>query len=256
MAIDVQELPAPGPVWTGLSRLFTRDGERMVVSIWEESCGFLPVGGMPEDGNVRIAPVVEGYFEAAGDATGFVDEALLEQGFEPEGTWSGAELGKKTPKAKKELVPAEQPLSRENERWVAEIVHALTGPIIVYSEEWGSTLPDWIKRDMALERMLKLMKDKEPGMATDLEAVAYLYSASFLAPMQRDWTDIYLYAASKELKKRGKEIPAEAPKKLNPDAEREYKTFKRWLHDRYEKLISQARKERAAAEYPAIRMAS
>ena len=254
MAIEVQELPAPGPVWTGLSRLFSRGDEQMVVSIWEESCGFLPVGGMPEDGNVRIAPVVDGYFDDAGAAAGFIDEALIEQGFEPEGTWSGAELGRKAPKPKKE--PEEPPRTREQAYWVAEVTHALTGPIIVYSEEWGSTLPDWIKRDMALERLLKLMKDKEPGMATDLEAVAYLYSASFIAPMQHEFTDIYLWATGRELKKRGMAVPEGTPTKLGPDAEREYKTFKRWLHERYERVIAGARKAKPAAAYPAIRRAS
>jgi hypothetical protein len=64
---------------------------------------------------------------------------------------------------------------------------------------WGDILPDWIRSQITLERLaqnIKALKGEEQT-ATDAEACAYLYTASLEAPMDSDWTEIYLYVAGK-----------------------------------------------------------
>ena len=86
---------------------------------------------------------------------------------------------------------------------ISDIVGCLTDPIIVMPGGWGDTLPDWIKTAITLERLIvnmESLKGKEPT-ATDAEACAYLYTASLTNPMGSDWTQIYLYIATKVYEK-------------------------------------------------------
>jgi len=92
------------------------------------------------------------------------------------------------------------------DKQVDSLVGALTDPIIVMPGGWGDTLPDWIKAAIPLERLALLIKGEETG--TDAEACAYLYTASLEAPMDSDWTQIYLYVAGKTVSRnRGTQIP-------------------------------------------------
>ena len=81
---------------------------------------------------------------------------------------------------------------------ISDLVGAITDPIIVYPGGWGDTLPDWLKTDITLERMMgdmKVLKGEEPT-GTDAEACAYLYTAGLTAPMDHNWSQIYLYVAT------------------------------------------------------------
>lgn len=73
----------------------------------------------------------------------------------------------------------------------------------------------------------------EEMMGTDAEVVAYLYTASLEAPMDSDWVEIYLYMASKVMKRHTKqEMPADmrVVEKLTKNQEDELLRFKRWLY--------------------------
>lgn len=90
------------------------------------------------------------------------------------------------------------------------MVGALTDPIIVYPGGWGDTLPDWLKSAITLERLTMNMKEirGDPPTGTDVEACAYLYTASFVAPMDGDWVQIYLYVSGNTCSHWGsKEVP-------------------------------------------------
>jgi len=90
---------------------------------------------------------------------------------------------------------------------VSDLVGALRDPIIVMPGGWGDTLPDWIKTQVTLERLVENMKQaqgQEPT-GTDAEATAYLYTASLTAPMTEQWTRIYIYVAGKAISKFNKE---------------------------------------------------
>ena len=80
-----------------------------------------------------------------------------------------------------------------------DLVGTLTDPIIVYPGGWGDSLPEWLKNAIVLERLAENMKASkgEQPMGTDAESCAYLNTASLTAPMDNDWSQIYLYMAGK-----------------------------------------------------------
>jgi hypothetical protein len=82
---------------------------------------------------------------------------------------------------------------------IGDLVGTLTDPIIVYPGGWGDDLPEWLKNAITLERLIENMKTTkgEQPTGTDAEACAYLNTASLSAPMDSDWSQIYLYVAGK-----------------------------------------------------------
>jgi hypothetical protein len=129
-----------------------------------------------------------------------------------------------------------------------DLVGALTNPIIVMPEGWGDALPDWIKSQITLDRLgenIRALKGEQPT-GTDAEACAYLYTCSLEAPMDSDWTRIYLYIAGKVIA-RAKGI--NVPEDIKIDSLSDYqirllKDLKGWIYDHRVKV----RKERQRVE--------
>ena len=126
---------------------------------------------------------------------------------------------------------------KQIEKGISEIVGVFTDPIIVMPGGWGDSLPDWIKTSITLERLVENMKALKGEMTgTDAEACAYLFTASLTFPMDHDWTQIYLYIATKVYKKwRTKESgvtmpPDIAVDKLDDEQMRELYRLKAWLY--------------------------
>ncbi len=90
-------------------------------------------------------------------------------------------------------------MSKNVNSMVDDLVGTLTDPIIVYPGGWGDSLPEWLKNAITLERLTENMKETkgEQPTGTDAEACAYLNPASLTAPMDGDWSQIYLYVAGK-----------------------------------------------------------
>ena len=138
------------------------------------------------------------------------------------------------------------------EKGISEIVGALTDPIIVFPGGWGDTLPDWLKNAITLERLAMNMKalKGEEMTGTDAEACAYLYTASLTQPMDSDWTQIYLYIATKVYEhQRSKDSGVTMPDDIRVDTLRDdqladLNRLKRWIYERR----SQIRLERDRAE--------
>jgi hypothetical protein len=130
---------------------------------------------------------------------------------------------------------------------ISGMAHAVGGPIIVHNVGWGKTLPDWIRKDLSLNRLTQQMliragKEK-PGMATDLEVTAFLYTASLEAPLTHEWTNIYLWVACQAMKAAGKPTTGVTPpESLSTDERRLLDDFRRWLWNRYETLIREGAK--------------
>lgn len=141
---------------------------------------------------------------------------------------------------------------KKTERWISDIVGALTDPIIVMPGGWGDTLPEWIKNAITLERLVMnmLALKGEKMTATDAEACAYLYTASLTAPMGHDWTQIYLYVASKVYKGwRSKDSGVEVPEdirveSLTKDQEENLNRLRDWIY----RTRTRARQEKDRAE--------
>ena len=107
---------------------------------------------------------------------------------------------------------------------VSDIVGIFTDPILVFPGGWGDTLPDWIKGAITMDRLEMSVKatkgEEETG--TDAEACAYLYTVSLEHPIDRDWTDIYLYIAGKVYEKwRTKDSGATMPEDIRVESLRD-----------------------------------
>jgi len=94
-------------------------------------------------------------------------------------------------------------MSQTIEKGISDLVGVFTDPILVFPGGWGDTLPDWLKSTITLERLemnMRALKGEEMT-GTDAEACAYLNTASLTQPMDHDWTQIYLYIATKVYEK-------------------------------------------------------
>ncbi len=99
-------------------------------------------------------------------------------------------------------------MNRNIEQGISDIVGCLIDPIVVFPGGWGDTIPEWLKTAITLERTMgnmKVLKGEEP-VGTDAEACVYLYTASLAAPMDNDWSQIYLYVATETLRRWGKGV--------------------------------------------------
>jgi len=127
---------------------------------------------------------------------------------------------------------------KQVEKGISDIVGALADPIIVFPGGWGDTLPDWLKTSIPLERLIENMKalKGEEMTGTDAEACAYLYTASLTQPMDHDWSQIYLYIATKVYEKfRTKESGVTMPEdirveSLNDEQMRDLNRLKAWIY--------------------------
>lgn len=94
--------------------------------------------------------------------------------------------------------------SRRDEKAVADLAGCFTDPIICHPGGWGDTLPDWIKHAVTLERLIAMKQGIDTG--TDAEVVAYLYTAGFVAPLDRDFSEIFFYVITQTME-RWKNLP-------------------------------------------------
>ena len=101
-------------------------------------------------------------------------------------------------------------MSKTSDAMISDLVGTFTDPIIVYPGGWGDTLPDWLKEAITLERLetnIKTLNKDEPT-GTNSEACAYLYTAGLTAPMDGDWSQIYLYVATQTYARhKGNQVP-------------------------------------------------
>jgi len=150
---------------------------------------------------------------------------------------------------------------------ISDLVGVFTDPIIVYPGGWGDTLPDWLKNAITLERFemnIRASKGEEP-IGADAEACAYLYTAGLTAPMDSDWSQIYLYVSTKTYSKhKGSQVPDDIRVESLSDYQMaELNRLKSWLYQqgvkaRREKDRVRRRQEREEdeaqkeAEQPAL----
>ena len=128
---------------------------------------------------------------------------------------------------------------------------ALTKPIIVAPGGWEDTLPDRLKADIKMDRLIQIMavsKGKEqPGLATWAEVCAYCMTASLVAPPSRELVSTYQYALKQYLSTHGREIPDFIGDEREPTEYelKEIEKFRRWLWDRAQKAYRERTKGEA-----------
>lgn len=132
-------------------------------------------------------------------------------------------------------------LDNRIDKQIDALVGAITDPIVVFTSPWMDTLPEWIKGEVKMQRLAQLMKGEEE-VATDAEALAYMYPRALEAPLDSDWTEIYLYLGTQVMGDR-------MPDDIRKDSLSDYQMgllmeLKRWIYRQRVK----ARKERRRAE--------
>ena len=141
-----------------------------------------------------------------------------------------------------------QPGKRKTDKRLEELAEVFCDPIVVMPGGWGDTLPEWLRKSIALERLEAITKPDQEGQitGTDAEVCAYLYTASLVAPLDSDWTEIFLYLATKTVSRwRKTEIPEDiSTKKISDYHQHLLDQFKRRIYERRIK----ARVERRRAE--------
>jgi hypothetical protein len=125
--------------------------------------------------------------------------------------------------------------TRKVDGWISDLVGALCDPIIVYPSGWEDTLPDWIKPQITLERLIMNLKvAKEGGVPVgDTEALAYIYPRTLESPMSEQWVRIYMYIFTQAMKFKKTEVPEDLRSEVLTEYDmRELNDLKRWIYER------------------------
>ena len=126
-------------------------------------------------------------------------------------------------------------MNKTMEKGISEIVGVFTDPIIAWPGGWMDSIPEKVKQQITIERLVMCMranKGEEPT-GTDAEALAYMYPRTLEAPMDRDWVDIYLYLGTKVMAGTGAEIPEDIRKdSLDDEQMRDLNRLKAWIYQK------------------------
>jgi hypothetical protein len=109
---------------------------------------------------------------------------------------------------------------------LTDAARALMDPVIVFSQSWADTTPDWLIDEIRTQRLLQVIKG-EKDFATDVEALAYISNASLCGPLQGDMVDIYSYLFTRVL---GDRAPADLRRESLSDYQMSIlRRLKSWL---------------------------
>lgn len=120
---------------------------------------------------------------------------------------------------------------KDFERVIEEIIGMFRDPVVLYPGGREDRVPSKLWEMITTERMLQQMKAKGKKIdeATDAEAMAYLYSASLVAPMGNEWAKIYIWLGRDLLPNGAEDM---APKELTPQEAIYLKDLKQWIQRR------------------------
>ena len=139
-------------------------------------------------------------------------------------------------------------MSKTEGSLLGDLVGIFTDPVLVFPGDWGDTLPGWIKEAITMDRLEMSIRASrgEEVTGTDAEACAYLYTAGLTAPMDSDWTRIYLYVSTWTCSRyKGSEVPEDIRVESLSDYQTgELRRLKDWIYQRR----TRARQERERGE--------
>ena len=139
-------------------------------------------------------------------------------------------------------------MDKTMEKGISDMVGVFTDPIIAYPGGWMDTIPEKVKQQITIERLVMCMRAArgEEPTGTDAEALAYMYPASLEFPMDHDWSQIYLYLGTKVMSGAGTKMPEDIRvESLNDDQMRDLNRLKAWIYKkRIEVRLDRERAER------------
>lgn len=132
------------------------------------------------------------------------------------------------------------------EKFVFEFMDMLTAPIITFSASWADAIPNLLKRDISFSRMVSGMMDEK--MATIPETVAYIMTRTLEAPMNHEWTNIYLWCSLDYMKTYRNKTDADfedifPPEKLSDYEKSLLKRLRVWIYEKRREVVKQRIKE-------------
>ena len=133
-----------------------------------------------------------------------------------------------------------KPAKEQEKERVFDICDALQSPIIMYPSPWQSFIPRRMIETIPVERMKALANDEYT--ATIVECAVYLYPASLEAPLDHDWTEIYLYCCTHYMKLWQQDIKID--KDICVDTLDDHRTemlhrLCRWMYDKRRKSLKE-----------------
>ncbi|MBD2560572.1 MULTISPECIES: hypothetical protein [Nostoc] len=80
-----------------------------------------------------------------------------------------------------------------------EIVQYIAGPVVTQQNGWQQSIPSWVWRAIAVDRLDAALEDIDKGevgkLASSSEVVALMMPIAFEVPLSSEWTDVYLWAS-------------------------------------------------------------
>ena len=135
------------------------------------------------------------------------------------------------------VIPPKQKEKRESD-YVFDIMDALRAPILTFTELWADTIPQRLLDIVQIARMKALIAGEKS--ATDPECVIYIYTRTYEAPMDGEWTDIYTHISCKTLEQwfgedHWKEV--KAPTELSEWLRSKLNRLRRHIYDKRREIL-------------------
>jgi hypothetical protein len=132
--------------------------------------------------------------------------------------------------------------------WISGLVGTLTDPIIVFPSPWQDDIPEELKQQIPLERLVMNMKVEHEGKGVpvgDVEALVYMFPRSMEAPMSDQQMRLYSHCFNQAMKFMQREVPEDLKARPLDDYDmHQLDDLKRFIWDRRVK----ARKEKTRGE--------
>jgi hypothetical protein len=148
-------------------------------------------------------------------------------------------------------VSKKEPNKHEVDGWIDDLVGALTDPIIIYPSPWGEDIPENLKQQIPLERLLMNAKVAHEGKGVpvgDVEALVYMFPRTMESSMTSEQFRIYIHLFNQAMKFMRMEVPENLKQKkheeLNHYEMGQLDDLKRFIWDRRVK----ARNEKTRSE--------
>jgi hypothetical protein len=128
-----------------------------------------------------------------------------------------------------EIFPyARNEVDREIDDQIERIVGCLSDPLIVYPG-WEDALPGKLKREIPVERIVRVYKMEGDEQCGDLEAMAYLYTASLSVSLSERWGNIYINLAKQYMKNIGFQLDNISTRDLVDEEYAMLRELKTWI---------------------------
>jgi hypothetical protein len=80
-----------------------------------------------------------------------------------------------------------------------EIVQYIAGPIVTHQNGWQQSIPAWVWRAIAIDRLDAVLEEIDKGevgkLASSSEVLALMMPIAYEVPLSAEWTDVYLWAS-------------------------------------------------------------